>query len=122
MIEKATYNLFFIISILCVVFFFFFFFSSRRRHTRWTGDWSSDVCSSDLVAALVRLCDRLILNISIFPRRGNRRIRADAKLHHEARHYAEETGVVIEAALHQIVRSEERRVGKECIYRWARYD
>src|SRR6266487_1416748 len=29
-----------------------FFFSSRRRHTRWTGDWSSDVCSSDLVWAL----------------------------------------------------------------------
>src|SRR5256885_4513927 len=29
-------------------FFFFFFFSSRRRHTRLQGDWSSDVCSSDL--------------------------------------------------------------------------
>src|SRR5256885_12221102 len=27
-----------------------FFFSSRRRHTRLQGDWSSDVCSSDLVA------------------------------------------------------------------------
>src|SRR5690348_605583 len=27
-----------------------FFFSSRGRHTRWTGDWSSDVCSSDLAA------------------------------------------------------------------------
>src|SRR3989454_4006054 len=27
---------------------FFFFFSSRRRHTRLQGDWSSDVCSSDL--------------------------------------------------------------------------
>src|SRR5256885_8659796 len=26
-----------------------FFFSSRRRHTRLQGDWSSDVCSSDLV-------------------------------------------------------------------------
>src|SRR5215467_13282248 len=26
----------------------FFFFSSRRRHTRLQGDWSSDVCSSDL--------------------------------------------------------------------------
>ena len=25
-----------------------FFFSSRTRHTRFTGDWSSDVCSSDL--------------------------------------------------------------------------
>src|ERR1039457_4569996 len=28
----------------------FFFFSSRRRHTRLQGDWSSDVCSSDLFA------------------------------------------------------------------------
>src|SRR5437764_10936924 len=27
---------------------FNFFFSSRRRHTRYIGDWSSDVCSSDL--------------------------------------------------------------------------
>src|SRR6266446_9325473 len=35
---------------LCIreVIFFFFFFSSRRRHTRLQGDWSSDVCSSDL--------------------------------------------------------------------------
>src|SRR5437762_3631342 len=30
------------------IFWFFFFFSSRRRHTRYIGDWSSDVCSSDL--------------------------------------------------------------------------
>src|SRR5205807_3587175 len=29
----------------------FFFFSSRRRHTRLQGDWSSDMCSSDLVHA-----------------------------------------------------------------------
>src|SRR5690625_5895718 len=28
---------------------FCFFFSSRRRHTRWPRDWSSDVCSSDLI-------------------------------------------------------------------------
>src|SRR5690606_40715423 len=27
---------------------FLFFFSSRRRHTRFSRDWSSDVCSSDL--------------------------------------------------------------------------
>src|SRR5437867_13329935 len=32
-----------------------FFFSSRRRHTRSYGDWSSDVCSSDLV---VQVLDR----------------------------------------------------------------
>src|SRR5437879_9124012 len=31
-----------------IIFFIFFFFSSRRRHTRYIGDWSSDVCSSDL--------------------------------------------------------------------------
>src|SRR6266850_1687877 len=38
-------------------FIVFFFFSSRRRHTRLQGDWSSDVCSSDLSwwrVALVR--------------------------------------------------------------------
>src|SRR5437879_7899919 len=29
-------------------FLLLFFFSSRRRHTRYIGDWSSDVCSSDL--------------------------------------------------------------------------
>src|SRR5436189_2684556 len=29
--------------------YFLFFFSSRRRHTRYIGDWSSDVCSSDLL-------------------------------------------------------------------------
>src|SRR5256885_10285235 len=46
--------------------YFVFFFSSRRRHTRLQGDWSSDVCSSDLtgltvcvaLAALVRKLDR----------------------------------------------------------------
>src|SRR5205085_6469441 len=37
---------------LLFVFFFFFFFSSRRRHTRFDCDWSSDVCSSDLLHAL----------------------------------------------------------------------
>src|SRR5690606_17942545 len=35
-----------IVILLCVT----FFFSSRRRHTRFSRDWSSDVCSSDLTA------------------------------------------------------------------------
>src|SRR5690606_30484111 len=35
-------------------FFFFFFFSSRRRHTRFSRDWSSDVCSSDLARYIGR--------------------------------------------------------------------
>src|SRR5437867_8109655 len=31
-----------------------FFFSSRRRHTRSYGDWSSDVCSSDLILSFAK--------------------------------------------------------------------
>src|SRR5438876_11486893 len=45
--------------------FFFFFFSSRRRHTRWTGDWSSDVCSSDLVITFQ------VLYFKVFPNLGD---------------------------------------------------
>src|SRR5438046_4863555 len=44
-----------VLFLICVLLFLygffllFFFFSSRRRHTRLVSDWSSDVCSSDLV-------------------------------------------------------------------------
>src|SRR5438105_9380460 len=63
-----------------------FFFSSRRRHTRSTRDWSSDVCSSDLVVNK----HRGDLSVQSVP--GDTRFQ---------------------------VRSEERRVGKECRYRWS---
>src|SRR5258707_7463570 len=36
---------------VCIPRYFLFFFSSRRRHTRYWRDWSSDVCSSDLIHA-----------------------------------------------------------------------
>src|SRR3989454_8473176 len=39
----------------------FFFFSSRRRHTRLQGDWSSDVCSSDLLVPGLSLHEELSL-------------------------------------------------------------
>src|SRR5690606_39450372 len=42
---------------LCVL----FFFSSRRRHTRFSRDWSSDVCSSDLGNGFLAPSDRLNL-------------------------------------------------------------
>src|SRR2546427_8210544 len=41
--------------------FCFFFFSSRRRHTRFDCDWSSDVCSSDLVRGDLRGCDDAVV-------------------------------------------------------------
>src|SRR2546426_7920285 len=47
--------------------FVFFFFSSRRRHTRLQGDWSSDVCSSDLVRGdvIVSLAG-IVVNLILF--------------------------------------------------------
>src|SRR5256885_9844870 len=48
-------------------YFTFFFFSSRRRHTRLQGDWSSDVCSSDLCAGefqpLTHMADRELVQL-----------------------------------------------------------
>src|SRR5437763_14961493 len=69
---------------------FFFFFSSRRRHTRYIGDWSSDVCSSDL-----------------------------GRVHHHRRRAIGSRGVArvrlgARARQRPVGRSEERRVGKEC--------
>src|SRR5262249_58805747 len=37
------------------------FFSSRRRHTRLVSDWSSDVCSSDLLAEAQRMDRHLVV-------------------------------------------------------------
>src|SRR2546430_15539969 len=49
----------------------FFFFSSRRRHTRFDCDWSSDVCSSDLVArAGLRAAGRLSRGVDLGWRNG----------------------------------------------------
>src|SRR2546426_12460409 len=52
--------------LVCVIYFFslFFFFSSRRRHTRLQGDWSSDVCSSDLDGRAARGWVRRLLQLT----------------------------------------------------------
>src|SRR5690606_40524757 len=42
----------------------FLFFSSRRRHTRFSRDWSSDVCSSDLTLQVVEDDDVPIVRLS----------------------------------------------------------
>src|SRR5262245_64917766 len=84
---------------------YFFFFSSRRRHTRCLSDWSSDVCSSDLSAALdleqlKRKYNLTNLEIQQLPIE-----RVDAL----GRRF---DLIVCTGVLHH--RSEERRVGKEC--------
>src|SRR5699024_11861611 len=55
-----------------------FFFSSRRRHTRSKRDWSSDVCSSDLIQQLYNLAHR---NDGMFQRYFELLILFDQSLH-----------------------------------------
>src|SRR5437868_14193763 len=85
---------------------FFFFFSSRRRHTRSKRDWSSDVCSSDLLSIeqIVLLDGQAVAGY-------------DPKSGRELWNYPWETYQDIKVAQ----RSEERRVGKECRSRWWPY-
>src|SRR5688500_20250493 len=88
---------------------FCFFFSSRRRHTRLQGDWSSDVCSSDLDCEFhIRRLRKFIVH---------QKIRNDRDgIRNETRPAGREDRVVngIDPR-----RSEERRVGKECRGGWA---
>src|SRR3712207_7541559 len=95
-----------------------FFFSSRRRHTRYWRDWSSDVCSSDLLGfkgKLGALCE--LLQPGALDRRDvDEHILAAAIRCDEA-----EAAVVVEEFQGAVLRSEERRVGKECRSRWSPY-
>src|SRR5207245_7683781 len=83
----------------------FFFFSSRRRHTRCYRDWSSDVCSSDLNERHV---------LAALERRG--RPGSDGVRTPAGSALLGSSGITECAGFsHQWrLRSEERRVGKEC--------
>src|SRR5690606_40819205 len=94
------------------------FFSSRRRHTRFSRDWSSDVCSSDLANrhTLRSLARRwLMLDEEIKELNGM----IEELVLGRAPHLLEELGIGVDTAAEILIvagdnRSEERRVGKEC--------
>src|SRR5204862_1656515 len=94
-----------------------FFFSSRRRHTRSLRDWSSDVCSSDLMS---RNHGRALVCIALDPGVRLRDIAAELAITERTAY-----GIVTDLTAAGYVvkekdgrrnryRSEERRVGKEC--------
>src|SRR2546429_4038661 len=87
-------------------------FPSRRRHTRCSRDWSSDVCSSDLVSSR-----KPSLRCHPWPERN-------AGTAHQGRS-AESSSFRKEFPYEKtnvdLLRSEERRVGKECRSRWSPY-
>src|SRR5690606_39722589 len=80
-----------------------FFFSSRRRHTRFSRDWSSDVCSSDLEL------EQMLTRMHDYKRPATvARLRGITRL------------TIKKLCDHSTTRSEERRVGKECRSWWMR--
>src|SRR3712207_7917195 len=86
----------------------FFFFSSRRRHTRYWRDWSSDVCSSDLESPADVM--------------GLQQITATMAEAVVSRPIAERVIQRLKLRMTpEQLRSEERRVGKECRSRWSPY-
>src|SRR5699024_12046097 len=92
-----------------------FFFSSRRRHTRSKRDWSSDVCSSDLARVVPH---------PFFLHWHESALKRGTFWKQEA-HVALSWLVVkkeepSQAVKDPLLRSEERRVGKECRFRWSR--
>src|SRR5437899_9295410 len=107
---------------IVLFFFFFFFFSSRRRHTRCLSDWSSECALPILTFASGTSKQAVVAYLrgeqadsglrAEPPQTLAERIRWKAPYpllrHHFGRPTVEET-----------VRSEERRVGKECRSRWA---
>src|SRR5437879_12753775 len=93
---------------------FFFFFSSRRRHTRYIGDWSSDVCSSDLFLQQMRHL------VSPFPPVGSVAAPFGSPAVPHLRWYYGVVRLLVHPSS-VASRSEERRVGKECSSRWRRY-
>src|SRR5690606_39807041 len=98
------------------------FFSSRRRHTRFSRDWSSDVCSSDLLHHYhhylhhhLPLLLFLLLPLLPYPF-----IPLLFPLRLPLLHFLTHTMTLFPflKLARKLVRSEERRVGKECRSRW----
>src|SRR5205814_7262330 len=100
----------------------FFFFSSRRRHTRCLSDWSSDVCSSDLE---VETCfpntviegPAITRELKSFYESVEQNLAKGLTIPgNEGEWYGPATAAIA----HRVLRSEERRVGKECRARGGR--
>src|SRR5947207_5828244 len=97
----------------------YFFFSSRRRHTRSLCDWSSDVCSSDLIVKHPKSVVTPHLGAST----EEAQLRVALEIAQQVVAYLQ-TGEIVNSvnvpSVPRELRSEERRVGKECRCAWWR--
>src|SRR5439155_14760993 len=96
-----------------------FFFSSRRRHTIWPRDWSSDVCSSDLVE-VSRIFGLIVSELTnpFFPEIVQVFETIAVRHHYEILLTSTMNDPEQMESSVRRMRSEERRVGKECRSRW----
>src|SRR2546430_7906458 len=94
------------------------FFSSRRRHTRFDCDWSSDVCSSDLVTPIPAVVEEDFQDCLSCSKRLSIAKRNTASACSRETPSKSSRNV---SRLCPPSRSEERRVGKECRSRWSPY-
>src|SRR2546430_11142181 len=98
-----------------------FVFSSRRRHTRFDCDWSSDVCSSDLLEVDVALLERAP-DGAMGCAANDRRVGYQQRIREAVMSLDEdECDAFVRMHAPRLSRSEERRVGKECRSRWSPY-
>src|SRR5260221_6377369 len=95
-------------------------FSSRRRHTRSLCDWSSDVCSSDLVTPAQHKRS-IELQRKLLTTPANKSARDRRNAHRRQLREAKSIAKKSAQLARQDARSEERRVGKECRSRWSPY-
>src|SRR5690606_40392793 len=93
--------------------FLYFFFSSRRRHTRFSRDWSSDVCSSDLESSSPSPSSSPASSSGPASTWG---FGVGSSIGTRKAHSAVFSGCT--RTSQAVSRSEERRVGKECRWRW----
>src|SRR5690606_39973773 len=88
---------------------FLFFFSSRRRHTCFSRDWSSDVCSSDLPPCVGSARPMMFHTIATPPEM------IAVRVHHlRPSALSSVSWTRVASSFRAAARSEERRVGKEC--------
>src|SRR5690606_39620803 len=99
---------------------FCFFFSSRRRHTRFSRDWSSDVCSSDLgLSASNSSVNFSFVNSFTNQLLPNGTYELKGVFDQDPPNYMDFHCFLSWYKVDSSARSEERRVGKECRCRWS---
>src|SRR3546814_5777389 len=102
---------------------FFFFFKQKTAYEMRISDWSSDVCSSDLVLLAQPHTVLEVWMLTVRNDAQSRQIYELARSHSIAVHEVERAQ--LDRMVQENHRSEERRVGKECVstcrYRWSPY-